>query len=207
MWHQDKELDDLDVVILPGGFSYGDYLRAGAIARFSPAVSALKEFTAKGRLVLGVCNGFQILCEAGFLPGTLIRNNGLKFICRQTNLKVENSNTSFSSYMQKNQVVRIPISHGEGRYYAPPETLEKLEKEKRVVFRYCSPEGKISDEYNPNGSANGIAGIVNEGGNVLGMMPHPERACDKLIGSTDGLLILQSMIDSLATFEPKTHTR
>ncbi len=189
LWHDDESLGNVDAVILPGGFSYGDYLRCGAIAKFSRIMRAVERFAREGGLVLGICNGFQILVECGLLPGALIRNRGLKFICRQVELRVETTQSPFSSEFQKGQIVRIPIAHGEGCYVADPRTLEELEAEDRVVFRYVD---------NPNGSLNDIAGILNAGRNVLGMMPHPERASDPLMGSTDGLLVFRSMVAALS---------
>ncbi|MCS7314437.1 MAG: phosphoribosylformylglycinamidine synthase subunit PurQ [Bryobacterales bacterium] len=189
LWHEDESLGDVDAVILPGGFSYGDYLRCGAIAKFSRIMRAVERFAQDGGLVLGICNGFQILVECGLLPGALIRNRGLKFICRQVELRVESVDSPFSSQFRRGQIVRIPIAHGEGCYVADPRTLEELEAEDRVVFRYVE---------NPNGSLNDIAGILSTGRNVLGMMPHPERASDPLMGSTDGLLVFRSMAAALS---------
>jgi phosphoribosylformylglycinamidine synthase I len=190
IWHDSQRLGDVDAVILPGGFAYGDYLRCGAIAKFSPVMAAVRKFAADGGLVLGICNGFQILVESGLLPGALIRNRGLKFICRPVRLRTETVNSPFTSCAGKGQVLTVPIAHGEGCYYAEKETLDRLEAEDRVVFRYLD---------NPNGSLRDIAGILNEGRNVLGMMPHPERAADPLMGSADGLVVLQSMVAALAT--------
>ena len=178
VWHKETDLSRFDCIILPGGFSYGDYLRTGAIARFSPVMNSLKQFIEGNGLVLGICNGFQILCEAGFLPGALVRNESLEFRCEWTHLRVENAQTSFSREFFPQQVIKIPISHGEGRYFADKEILTGLEKENRVVFRYSSFEGIPTSDSNPNGSLNNIAGIINARGNVLGMMPHPERACE-----------------------------
>jgi phosphoribosylformylglycinamidine synthase len=189
LWHDSESLNGVDAVILPGGFSYGDYLRCGAIAKFSRIMRSVERFARDGGLVLGICNGFQILVECGLLPGALIRNRGLKFICRQVELRVETVNSPFTSEFQKGQIVRIPIAHGEGCYVADPGTLEELEAEDRVAFRYVD---------NPNGSLNDIAGILNAGRNVLGMMPHPERASDPLMGSTDGLLVFRSMVTLLS---------
>ncbi len=185
IWHQSANLRDVDAVLLPGGFSYGDYLRCGAIARFSPVMSAVKKFAADGGLVLGVCNGFQILVEAGLLPGALLRNEDLKFICRELRLRTETTNSPFTSKLEKGQTLRLPIAHGEGRYFADERTLDELEAEDRVTFRYLD---------NPNGSTRAIAGILNRERNVMGMMPHPERACDPLMGSTSGLGIFESML-------------
>jgi phosphoribosylformylglycinamidine synthase len=188
IWHDSPKLGDVDAVILPGGFSYGDYLRCGAIARFSPVMQAVKKFAADGGLVLGICNGFQILVEAGLLPGALLRNQELRFICREVKLRTETTASPFTSKLTKGQILRIPIAHGEGQYFADDRTLDQLEAEDRVAFRYVE---------NPNGSARDIAGILNEGRNVLGMMPHPERACDPLMGSTDGLGIFESVLNAV----------
>jgi phosphoribosylformylglycinamidine synthase len=196
VWHKEQDLSRYDCVVLPGGFSYGDYLRAGAIARFSPIMETVDRFASNGGLLIGICNGFQVLCEAGLLPGVLMRNNHLQFRCQWTDLLVENAGTAFSSACKEGQVLRIPISHGEGNYYADEETLARLERENRVVFRYATPDGEVTPEANPNGSLNNIAGIINDRGNVLGMMPHPERACEALLGSVDGNLIFQSIVDS-----------
>jgi phosphoribosylformylglycinamidine synthase I len=187
IWHDSASLGDIDVVILPGGFSYGDYLRCGAIARFSPVMQAVKKFAADGGLVLGICNGFQILVEAGMLPGALLRNRELKFICRELELRTETSASPFTSSLRKGQILRLPIAHGEGQYFADERTLDELEAEDRVAFRYVD---------NPNGSARSIAGILSRERNVMGMMPHPERACDPLMGSTDGLGIFESILAS-----------
>ncbi len=196
VWHKEQELSRYDCIVLPGGFSYGDYLRPGAIARFSPIMETVEHFASRGGLVIGICNGFQILCEAGLLQGVLLRNSHLQFRCQWTDLRVENAGTAFTRACRKGQVLRIPISHGEGNYYADDEVLEQLEREGRVVFRYVTPEGEVTPEANPNGSLNNIAGIVNREGNVLGMMPHPERACEALLGSEDGNLVFQSIVKS-----------
>ena len=188
IWHQSSDLSKFDAVLLPGGFSYGDYLRCGAIARFSPVMKAVKKFAADGGLVMGVCNGFQILVEAGLLPGALLRNQDLKFICRELRLRVETTNSPFTSKLEKGRILRLPIAHGEGRYFADEHTLDELEAEDRVAFRYID---------NPNGSIRGIAGILNHERNVMGMMPHPERACDPLMGSTDGLGVFESMLSAV----------
>jgi phosphoribosylformylglycinamidine synthase I len=193
IWHDSANLGDIDAVILPGGFSYGDYLRCGAIARFSPVMKAVKKFAADGGLVLGICNGFQILVEAGLLPGALLRNYELKFICREVQLRAETTASPFTSKLQKGSVLRVPIAHGEGQYFADERTLDELEAEDRVAFRYVE---------NPNGSARSIAGILNRERNVMGMMPHPERACDPLMGSTDGLGILESMLQTAISAVP-----
>jgi phosphoribosylformylglycinamidine synthase I len=188
IWHRSANLGDVDAVLLPGGFSYGDYLRCGAIARFSPVMKAVKTFAAEGGLVLGVCNGFQILVEAGLLPGALLRNQDLKFICREVRLRAETSDSPFTSKLQKGQILHLPIAHGEGRYFADARTLDELEAEDRVALRYID---------NPNGSVQQIAGILNRERNVLGMMPHTERACDPLMGSTEGLGIFESMLAAI----------
>ena len=201
IWHKDADLSPYDCVILPGGFSYGDYLRPGAIARFSPAMQAVADFAAQGKLVIGICNGFQILCEAKLLPGVLLPNDHLQFRCQWTNLRVENASTPFTLAASAGQTLRVPISHGEGNYFAEPSIIDQLEEENRVVFRYCDSQGDITSEANPNGSLNNIAGIINEGGNVLGMMPHPERCCDSLLGGEDGKFIFKSMIDTLSVPE------
>lgn len=186
VWHDATNLDEFDGILLPGGFSYGDYLRCGAIARFSKVMDAIKKSAKEGKPILGVCNGFQILVEAGLLPGALHRNENLKFMCRQVELKVENNETMFTSSYEKNEVITIPIAHGEGNYYCDKETLQKLRENKQIVFRYHST--------NPNGSVDDIAGITNEAGNILGMMPHPERAVSELLGSADGLKLFQSIV-------------
>ena len=196
VWHKDTDLSRYDCVILPGGFSYGDYLRAGAIARFSPVMRAVEEFARDGKLVLGICNGFQILCEAGLLPGVLMRNAHLQFRCQWVHLRVENVSSPFARTAEKRQVLRIPISHGEGNYYADPATIEELEAEGRVVFRYCTPDGDIASDANPNGSVGNIAGVSNAAGNVMGMMPHPERCCEALVGGTDGRVVFESVISA-----------
>ncbi len=188
LWHDSARVGDVDAVILPGGFSYGDYLRCGAIAKFSPVMGAVKKFAHEGGLVLGICNGFQILVESGLLPGALIRNRGLKFICRPVRLRTETVDSPFTCSAGKGQILTVPIAHGEGCYYADERTLDQLEAEDRVVFRYLD---------NPNGSLRDIAGVLNEGRNVLGMMPHPERAADPLMGSTDGLVVFRSMMAAL----------
>ena len=197
VWHKDTELSGYDCVILPGGFSYGDYLRTGAIARFSPVMAAVEKFAAQGRPVIGICNGFQILCEAHLLPGILLQNSHLQYRCQWTYLKVENTSSPFTSKCGKGQVLKIPISHYEGNYFADAETIAELEAENRVIFRYGTPEGEVTDDANPNGSLHNIAGITNKKGNVLGMMPHPERSCESLLGSTDGNIIWESIIASI----------
>ncbi len=196
VWHREADISRYDCVVLPGGFSYGDYLRCGAIARFSPVMAAVARHAEAGRPVIGICNGFQILCEAGLLPGVLRRNDSLQFRCQDVYLRAENIESSFTSLCQPGQVLRIPISHGEGSYYAGESTLDELEASGRVAFRYCTAEGEATADANPNGSVRNIAGIVNEQGNVLGMMPHPERAGEALVGGTDGLLFWRSVIES-----------
>jgi phosphoribosylformylglycinamidine synthase subunit PurQ / glutaminase len=188
IWHDSQTLGDVDAVVLPGGFAYGDYLRCGAIAKFSPVMAAVRQFAAAGGLVLGICNGFQILVEAGLLPGALIRNRGLKFICREVRLQVATVNSPFTNTAQKGQALRMPIAHGEGCYFADQRTLDELEAEDRVLFRYLG---------NPNGSLNDIAGILNRERNVMGMMPHPERACEPLLGSSDGMTVFQSVLHAV----------
>ena len=205
VWHTEDDLSDVDAVILPGGFAYGDYLRPGAIARFSPVMSAVKVFAKDGKPVLGVCNGFQVLCEAGLLPGALVRNKHLRFRCEWVHLHIENPHTLFTrSASREKGVLHIPISHGEGSYQADCETLRMLEKEQRILFRYSSPQGERSEEWNPNGSAGNIAGIMNARGNVLGMMPHPERACEEVLGGDDGNLIFQSIVDNIGGMRRQT---
>ena len=196
VWHKEDSLAGYDCVILPGGFSYGDYLRAGAMARFSPVMDALNRFAASGGPVIGICNGFQILCETGLLPGALLRNQHLEYRCQWSHLRTERTDSVFTSRCGPAQVLQVPVSHGEGNYFADPATLDRLEKDGRVLFRYCDPYGEITVSANPNGSARNIAGIINQAGNVLGMMPHPERSCEAILGGTDGNLIFQSIIDS-----------
>ena len=198
IWHKDTNLTGFDCIILPGGFSYGDYLRCGAIAKFSPVMKSVEAFANAGGLVYGICNGFQILCESALLPGVLIRNDHLQFRCEWTNLRIENSDSPFTSKAETGQVISVPISHGEGNYFADGATLDEIEKNDQVIFRYSSPEGCIDMDNNPNGSLNNIAGITNREGNVLGMMPHPERCCDPLLGSTDGEVIFRSISDTLS---------
>ncbi len=197
VWHKETSLAGLDSVVVPGGFSYGDYLRTGAIARFSPVMGAVKEFAQKGGLVLGICNGFQILLEAGLLPGAMLRNRSLHFICKDVYVRVENAATPFTNACKPGQVLKIPIAHAEGNYYTDPVTLAGLQANAQVVFRYCTADGKIMTEANPNGSLDNIAGIRNAEGNVLGMMPHPERCAEEMLGNEDGRIIFQSMIQSL----------
>jgi phosphoribosylformylglycinamidine synthase subunit PurQ / glutaminase len=197
LWHDTSELESCDAILVPGGFAYGDYLRTGAIARFSPVMQSVKRFAASGGLVLGICNGFQILCEAGLLPGALMRNAGLKYICKQVHLRTETSDSAFTHKLTPGRVVKIPIGHMEGNYFCDEETLATLKREDRIVFRYCDSGGEISTAANPNGSLDNIAGILNEGRNVLGMMPHPDRSSERLLGSADGLLIFQSLVAAL----------
>ncbi|RMF96680.1 MAG: phosphoribosylformylglycinamidine synthase subunit PurQ [Candidatus Schekmanbacteria bacterium] len=195
IWHKDRDISGFDCIILPGGFSYGDYLRTGSIARFSPVMEELIEFASKGGYVIGICNGFQILLESGLLPGAMIKNKSLKFICRHVNLRVENNETPYTTAYRKNEVLTIPIAHSDGNYYADDITIKKLNDSGRVVFRYCSPTGEISEEFNPNGSKENIAGICSENGRVLGMMPHPERVSEAILGYTDGVRIFHSLIN------------
>ena len=193
VWHREVELGGVDAVVLPGGFAHGDYLRAGAIARFSPVMSAVSEFAREGGLVAGICNGFQILCESGLLPGALLRNHTLRFRSHDVHIRVETTDSPFTSAYSTSQVLRIPIAHGEGSYYADRQTLAELEAEGRIAFRYVTPEGELDPDANPNGSAGAIAGVLNRGRNVIGMMPHPERAVESLLGSTDGLGVFSSL--------------
>ncbi len=195
IWHKEIDLGDIDGVILPGGFSYGDYLRSGAIARFSPVMNEVISFANKGGIVIGICNGFQMLTESGLLPGALRQNHNLSFICQQQPIRVETTSTRFTSACEHHQVLRIPIAHHEGSYFLAENELKRLEDRDGVAFRYCSETGEVADEFNPNGSINHIAGIVNEAGNVLGMMPHPERRCDPLISHTEGRHIFDSVLE------------
>lgn len=197
LWHEDVRLDGFDAAIVPGGFSYGDYVRAGAIARLSPAVRELRRFAEEGGAVLGSCNGFQILCEARLLPGALMRNECLQYRCQSTYLQVENAETAFTRAMRPGQVLKMPISHGEGKYHADAETLRGLRAKNQIVFRYCTEDGRVAKEANPNGSIDNIAGVINEGGTVLGLMPHPERAAEAAVGGTDGTLIFHSILGTL----------
>jgi phosphoribosylformylglycinamidine synthase len=199
IWHKDSDLKGADVVVLPGGFAHGDYLRTGAMARFSPIMREVKNFADRGGPVLGICNGFQILLEAGLLPGAMLRNRELKYRCEHVHVRVEQTDTPFTCGAQAGQVLRIPIGHGEGNYYAPPDVIAALEANRQVVLRYSKPDGTIDDAANPNGSVHSIASICNERRNVVGMMPHPERACEPLLGSTDGLVILESIVKAFAT--------
>jgi phosphoribosylformylglycinamidine synthase len=199
IWHKDTDLKGADFVILPGGFAHGDYLRTGAMARFSPIMREVKSFAERGGPVLGICNGFQILLEAAMLPGAMLRNRGLKYRCEHVHIRVEQVDTPITCGAQVGQVLRIPIGHGEGNYYAPPDVLERIESNRQVVFRYTTPSGALDDMANPNGSVNAIAGICNEARNVVGMMPHPERAAEPALGGIDGLVILESIVKALAT--------
>jgi phosphoribosylformylglycinamidine synthase len=199
LWHDSEDLAGVDAVLVPGGFAYGDYLRTGAIARFSPVMQAVKRFAASGGLVLGICNGFQILTEAGLLPGALMRNAGLKFICKPVHLRVETTDSPFTNLLTKGQVLEIPIAHMEGNYYCTPDELRALEAEDRIVFRYATAGGEVTAEANPNGSLSNIAGILNQERNVMGLMPHPERSSEQLLGSADGWKIFASMVEVLAT--------
>ena len=196
IWHQSRDLQSCDAIVLPGGFAYGDYLRTGAIARFSPVMQSVEKFARTGGLVLGICNGFQILLEAGLLPGAMVRNAGLRFICRHVHIRVQTTSTPFSSAAEVGQVLKIPINHGCGNYICDEATLRELEREDRIVFRYTTPEGKLDPAANPNGSLAAIAGICNHERNVAGLMPHPERAVEAALGSADGLVIFRSMVES-----------
>ncbi|MCD6097267.1 phosphoribosylformylglycinamidine synthase subunit PurQ [bacterium] len=198
LWHKERYIPPVDLVILPGGFSYGDYLRAGAIARVSPIMGAIRDFAASGGLVLGICNGFQILTESGLLPGVLVRNKSLSFLCQYVYIRVERNDTPFTRGYNVGDVLRLPIAHNEGNFFAPPDMLDEIERKKLVLFRYCDSNGNITEESNPNGSMNSIAGIINENGNILGMMPHPERASELILGSRDGLGIFESLKEGYA---------
>lgn len=197
LWHDSEDLGGVDAVLVPGGFAYGDYLRTGAIAQFSPVMQSVKRFAAAGGLVLGICNGFQILTESGLLPGALMRNAGLKYICKQVHLRTETANSPFTNQLKKGEVLQIPIGHMEGNYFCTPEELARLEAEDRIAFRYSTPEGEITPQSNPNGSLGNIAGILSENRNVLGMMPHPDRSSESLLGSADGWKIFSSMMAAL----------
>ena len=199
LWHDSADLQGCDAILVPGGFAYGDYLRTGAIARFSPVMQSVKKFAAEGGLVLGICNGFQILCETGLLPGALLRNAGLKYICKQVHLRTETTNSPFTHALKKGEVLKIPIGHMEGNYFCDQETLNILRSEDRIAFRYSTPAGEITPEANPNGSLDNIAGILSEGRNVLGMMPHPDRSSESILGSADGWKIFTSLVESLAS--------
>lgn len=196
LWHKEKDLKGSDVIILPGGFSYGDYLRTGAIARFSPIMDSVFNFANNGGIVIGICNGFQILLELGLLPGVMQKNRSLKFVCKDVYLRVENNNNIFTKSITK-KVLKIPVAHGEGNYFTDENTLKELESNRQILFRYVSPEGKVGSEFNPNGSLNNIAGIINKKKNVMGLMPHPERCCDPLLGNTDGSLLFNSVAENL----------
>jgi phosphoribosylformylglycinamidine synthase I len=198
VWHKETDLSTYDCVILPGGFSYGDYLRAGALARFSPVMASVKEFAARGGLVLGICNGFQILCEAGLLPGALMRNRDLHFRCEHVRVRTESTDTPFTNELKRGDTLRLPIAHAEGNYTCDDATLEELRREDRIIFRYCDSAGNTTDEANPNGSRDSIAGLCNRARNVFGMMPHPERACEDLLGSSDGRGVFRSLASTLA---------
>jgi len=204
LWHKDTDLKGADVVILPGGFAHGDYLRTGAMARFSPIMGPVRAFAERGGPVLGICNGFQILLESGLLPGAMLRNRGLKYRCEHVHLRVEQTETPFTRAAREGQVLRIPIGHGEGNYYAAPDVLKSIEQNRQVVLRYTDGAGRIDDSANPNGSANGIASVCSEKRNVVGMMPHPERACEVLLGGTDGRVIFDSIIESFRAAERRT---
>jgi phosphoribosylformylglycinamidine synthase subunit PurQ / glutaminase len=194
IWHEETDISDIDIVVIPGGFSYGDYLRCGAIARFAPAMKSIKEHAAKGKYVLGICNGFQILTEAGLLPGALVRNRDLHFICDRVPLRLERNDLAWTSAYSPHQTVTLPIAHGEGCYYADADTLKSLEDGNQIVWRYCDRQGNVTESANPNGSMHNIAGICNREGNVLGMMPHPERAADAILGSTAGKRLFESLL-------------
>ncbi len=198
LWHDSADLQGCDAIVVPGGFAYGDYLRTGAIARFSPVMQSVKSFAGQGGLVLGICNGFQILCESGLLPGALLRNAGLKYICKQVYLRAETTDSPFTHTLKRDEVLKIPIGHMEGNYFCDQETLNTLRAEDRIAFRYSTPEGGVTPEANPNGSLDNIAGILNEGRNVLGMMPHPDRSSESILGSADGWKIFASLTESLA---------
>lgn len=197
LWHKDKEIKDLDLVLVPGGFSYGDYLRSGAIARFSPIMEAVQDYVKKGFPVLGICNGFQILLEAGLLPGAMLHNEKLRFVCKNVNIRVENNHSLFTSGMKEGAVLNVPVSHGEGNYFIEDDGLTELKENDQIAFRYCDEDGNLTKEANFNGSVDSIAGITNKQGNVLGMMPHPERAMEPLLGSSDGITFFESVFNSL----------
>ena len=193
IWHEEQDISGFDCIVIPGGFSYGDYLRTGSIARFSPVMESVKQFAESRKPVIGICNGFQILVESGILPGAFLKNNSLKFVCKWTNLAIENTNTPFTCAIKPGEVIKIPVAHGEGNYFIEDGSLETLIESSQVVFRYCDEDGNPKPLSNPNGSVHNIAGICNENGNVIGMMPHPERSCEELIGGTDGRLIFESV--------------
>ena len=207
LWHDSPSLADCDAIVVPGGFAFGDYLRTGAIARFSPVMQSVSRFAAEGGPVLGICNGFQILCEAGLLPGALLRNAGLKYICKQVHLRVETVDSIFTRRLDKGAVLKVPIGHMEGNYYCDPDTLTTLEREDRIAFRYATPEGAMSPAANPNGSLANIAGVFNRGRNVLGMMPHPDRSSEALLGSSDGLGIFSSLCAALGASQERKVAR
>ena len=197
LWHESEDLEGCDAILVPGGFAYGDYLRTGAIAHFAPVMQSVKRFAASGGVVLGICNGFQILCESGLLPGALMRNAGLKYICKQVHLRTETTDSPFTNALQKGQVLEIPIGHMEGNYFCDESTLSALRRDDRIAFRYATPAGETTADANPNGSLDNIAGVLNQGRNVLGMMPHPDRSSEALLGSADGFAIFQSMVHAL----------
>ncbi len=194
LWHQEADVKGVDCVLVPGGFSYGDYLRCGAIARFSPVMAAVQDFAARGGLVLGICNGFQVLCESHLLPGALVKNDGQRFLCKHVHLRTENAQTPFTNTLSQGQTLRIPIAHGEGKYVCDEQTLAELNAQNRVIFRYCDADGHVTADANPNGSLDNIAGIASKEFNVLGLMPHPERAADAMLGSADGRLVFESLL-------------
>jgi phosphoribosylformylglycinamidine synthase I len=197
LWHESESLENCDAILVPGGFAYGDYLRTGAIARFSPVMQSVKKFAAAGGLVLGICNGFQILCESGLLPGALLRNAGLRYICKQVYVRTETVNSPFTQALTRGRVLKIPIGHMEGNYFCEPDTLAELERGDRIAFRYSTQAGEINSAANPNGSISGIAGVLSEGHNVLGMMPHPDRSSETILGSSDGFLLFASMVNAM----------
>ncbi len=207
VWHKETSLGGADVVVLPGGFAHGDYLRTGAIARFSPVMAAVKSFAAAAGPVIGICNGFQVLLEVGLLPGAMLRNRSLRFQCEHVFVRVEQTDTPFTAACRTGQVLRIPIAHGEGNYYAEPEVVERLEQNRQVVFRYTTATGEVTSEANPNGSANNIAGLCNDTRNVVGLMPHPERACELAVGSSDGLVLFESVVRSVSARGVVAHSR
>jgi phosphoribosylformylglycinamidine synthase I len=198
LWHASEDLEDCDAILVPGGFAYGDYLRTGAIAKFAPIMQSVTKFANNGGLVMGICNGFQILCEAGLLPGALMRNAGQRYICKQVHLRSETANSPFTHGLERGRVLQMPIGHMEGNYFCDADTLAQLKSQDRIAFRYATPAGEITPAANPNGSLENIAGVLSEGRNVLGMMPHPDRSSESLLGSADGLLLFQSMVESLA---------
>jgi phosphoribosylformylglycinamidine synthase I len=198
LWHESHDLENCDAIIVPGGFAFGDYLRTGAIAKFSPVMESVRKFADGGGLVLGICNGFQILCESGLLPGALMRNVGLKYVCKPVQVRVENVDTPFTNACANGEVLTIPIGHMEGNYFCDPATLQELQRANRIVFRYCLPGGEVAPSANPNGSLDNIAGICSPGGNVVGMMPHPERSAEPELGCTDGMKVFQSMVGAMA---------